>query len=444
MVKPSMVIVLALLVGGLAFASGAEESSSGASSGAGELTYWFSASEPETAFIQAAVDEYNAQSGGPHVEFVERPDSNEAMATAIAGGQGPDILHYNHNTVWFFGLDSIYDIKEFVLDDEIGLSSESFMPAPRMSVNYGGQVIALPISFGLGAVMYNVRLIEEAGLDASDPPQTWAEFEEWAQALTVRDGDETVQWGVTADSVDWLLQEVMFANGGDWNNDDMSEYAPFKEELIGGVAWIKRLVNELQVMPIPRGVTWTGTSQMLAGEQGFENETIAMKIGSSSFAGEVAMNPDLRVGLFPIPRGPLAGDTVRISTGYNGLHVMFNSDDPRESYLFMKWMVENKAVDYAPISTSFPAYAENLDRYRNDPTYSAMVDHLLKSPVRRFHVFPARLDVRSQEPAVVENVLLGRLTPRESVERFKEHARRVFSENRRELDEFISIQEPVW
>ena len=146
--------------------------------------------------------------------------------------------------------------------------------------------------------MYNAELVEAAGLDTTDPPQTWAEFEEWAEALTIREGEETVQWGVTADSVDWLLQEVMFANGGDWNNDDMSEYAPFKEELIGGVGWIERLVNELEVMPIPRGVTWTGTSQMLAGEQGFENETIAMKIGHSGFAGELAINPDLRIGLF--------------------------------------------------------------------------------------------------------------------------------------------------
>jgi sn-glycerol 3-phosphate transport system substrate-binding protein len=443
MVKRSMVFVLGLLVAGLAFGSAAEESGAG-TSGAEELTYWFAASDLEVAFIQAAVDEYNAQSSGPVIKLVERPNSNEAMATAIAGGQGPDILHYNHNTVWFFGLDSIYDLKEFVLDDEIGLDSESFMPSARRSVNYGGKVIALPMNFGLGAVMYNARLIEEAGLDTSDPPQTWAEFEEWAKALTIREGEETVQWGVTADSVDWLLQEVMFANGGDWNNDDMSEYAPTKEELIGGVAWIDRLVNELEVMPIPRGVTWTGTSQMLAGEQGFENEAIAMKIGSSGFSGELAMNPDLRIGLFPIPRGPMAGDTVRISTGYNGLHVMFNSADPRESYLFMKWLVENKASDYAIINTSFPAYAGNLDLYRNDPTYAAMVDHLLKSPVRRFHVFPARLDVRSQEPSVVENVLLGRLTPRESVERFKEHADRVFSENRAELDEFISIQELVW
>ena len=32
---------------------------------------------------------------------------------------------------------------------------------------------------------------------------------------------------------------------------------------------------------------------------------------------------------------------------------MFNSSDPRESYLFMKWMVENKAADLASLTTSF-------------------------------------------------------------------------------------------
>jgi hypothetical protein len=73
-----------------------------------------------------------------------------------------------------------------------------------------------------------------------------------------------------------------------------------------------------------------------------------------------------------------------------------------------------------------------------------MVEHLLKSPVRKFHVFPARLDVRSEEPAMVENVVLGFMTARESVENFKKHADRVFEENRKEIDEFYAIQGLVW
>jgi ABC-type glycerol-3-phosphate transport system substrate-binding protein len=408
------------------------------------LDFWFAGADVQMAFMKAAVDEFNAQSTTAQVKLIERPNSSEAMATAIAGGQGPDVLAYNQNTVWFFGLDALSDLKEFVLDPEIGMPAEDFAPAPRVSVNYGGAVIALPYSFGLGAVKYNKKLLDKAGLDPLNPPQTWAEFEAWATALTIKEGDTVAQWGVSCDTVDWLLQEVMLNNGGDWNADDMSEYAPYTEELIGGIEWIDRLVNELKVMPIPRGVTWSGASQMQATSEDFANEQVAMQIGYHSWSSYLGSNPDLQVGIFPIPRGPLAGDTVRISTGYNGLHVLHNAADPREAYLFCKWFIENKSVEFARISFNFPAYAKDLSAYREDPAYAPMVDHLLKSPVRRFHVFPARLDVRSEEPAMVENVVLGRMTPREAVETFKKHADRVFRENRKELDEFYAIQKEVW
>ena len=123
----------------------------------------------------------------------------------------------------------------------------------------------------------------------------------------------------------------MFASGGDGNNDTMTEYAPYSNQLAEGLAWLDRLVNDLKVMPIPRGLAWGGVSQMLASEQGFVTETIAMQIGHSGTAGLVATYPNLRAGLFPIPRGPQTGSTVRIGTGYDGIHVMHDAADPERA-----------------------------------------------------------------------------------------------------------------
>lgn len=197
-------------------------------------------------------------------------------------------------------------------------------------------------------------------------------------------------------------------------------------------------------MPIPRGVSWVGAPEMLAGEQGFVNETIAMQIGYHAFHGATVTNPDLDAGAFPIPRGPRAGSSVRISTGYDGFHVMEPARNPRESYLYAKWFVENRAAEYALATGVFPAYAQSLAEYEEDPRYAPMIPHLLNSPVRRFHVFPARLDVRSEEPAMIENVLLGRYTPEEAVRVFKQHADRVFRENAAELNAFRANHRTVW
>jgi sn-glycerol 3-phosphate transport system substrate-binding protein len=409
-----------------------------------EITVWHYGADYEMEFMKTAIEEFNAQSTTSQATFVERPEAKEAIATAIAGGQGPDVMFYNHNSVWYFGLDALYPLNDFVHDPKIGMNADDFLPAPRMSCNYGGKVIAIPYSFGLGAVMYNLDMLETAGLDPANPPQTWAELEEWAKKLTISKGDEVVQWGFSCESKGWLLQEIMFANGGDWNNDDMSEYAPYVEELIGGLEWVNRLVNELGVMPVPRGVNWGGATELQATREDFANGKVAMQLGYHAWNRIIGQNPNLRIGVFPIPKGPLAGDTVRISTGYNGMHVMHNASNPKESYLFIKWFIENKSVDFSWLTYRFPAYAASLEKYENDPAYAPMIPHLEKSPVRRFHVFPARLDVRSEEPAILDNVLLGIMSPREAVETFKKHADRVFAENRAELDDFIRIQKIVW
>ena len=442
MKRVSFVCLILLLAGAAAgWAAGSAEP---AAATGPELVYWHFGNDEQIRVHQEGVEQFNEMNHGFTVRYVERPDSREAMAAAIAGGRGPDIFHYNQNVPWFFGDDSIYPLNEFVNDPDIGMDPEAFFPAPRQSVNYGGNVIAIPMRFMPGGVTYNRQMLLDAGLDPSDPPRTWAEFEEWALALTIREGGQVVQWGVTVSSVDWLLQEVMFANGGDWNNDDLSEYAPYPEELTEGLAWINRLVHELRVMPVPRGVSWVGAPEMMAGDAGIVNEMAAMQIGWGGFRGFEITNPNIEGGVFPIPRGPRAGDTVRLSTGYDGMHMMMPGQHAREGYLFAKWFAENKALEYAWVTGVFPAYVSDLTRYEDDPAFAQMIPHLMQNPVRRFHVFPARLDVRSEEPAMVENVLMGRFTPQEAVRVFKQHADRVFQENQRELQRFRENHRIVW
>ncbi|NCC66214.1 MAG: extracellular solute-binding protein, partial [Spirochaetia bacterium] len=308
------------------------------------------------------------------------------------------------------------------------------------------EVVAVPVRFNLGAVQYNRRLVAEAGLDENNPPKTWAEMEVWAKALTKVENGRVTQIGLTAETIDWMLQEVMFANGGDWVNSTLTEYAPDVDALVGGLAWMDRLVNDLKVMNIPASVAWTGTTDNLeGGRQSLASETAAMLIGYSSPGTVLSMNPDLDIALFPIPKGPLGeGKPVKISTGYDGWHVVQPAKNPRESYLFAKFFVENYSQEYALAAYSFPARAKSLDSYREDPMYAKMVDHLLESPVRNFHVFPARLDVRSEEPTMVQNVLARRATPEAAVRTFKQHTARVFAQNKSVLETFASRHGLVW
>jgi hypothetical protein len=67
-----------------------------------------------------------------------------------------------------------------------------------------------------------------------------------------------------------------------------------------------------------------------------------------------------------------------------------------------------------------------------------------KAELRSFHVFPGRLDVRSEEPAVAETVLLQQATPQEAVDKFLEHATEVFKLYEEDLNEFRETHKIVW
>ena len=149
------------------------------------------------------------------ITLVTTPDSRERIATAVAGGQGPDIIWYNQNMPWFFGIEAVYPLNDLITDPEIGIDPDLVFPASRGTVHYGRVVQAVPINHSPGGLLYNLDIFEEAGLSVDDAPETWEEVEALAIQLTERDGDTATQWGIVNGAVDWMLQEINLSNGSD-------------------------------------------------------------------------------------------------------------------------------------------------------------------------------------------------------------------------------------
>lgn len=416
-----------------------------------ELEFWFNGTTAALEFMQAAVDEYNAMQSDVVITLVQTPDSRERIATALAGGQGPDILWYDHNMVWFFGIEVVHPLNDFITDPEIGIDPDLVFPASRGTVHYGGVVQAIPIVHAPGGLMVNLDIFEENGLTVDDIPETWEEVEALAIQLTERDGDTVTQWGMVNGSVDWMLQEVNLSNGSDWSVDDLSQYISHPERLVEGLEWWSSLLLEQEVMPFPSGVTWAGVEAMQIGSEAFVRGDAAMTgfhclCSSASFLDQ---NPDLNLAGVLTPLGPSSDGQRIVSLGFGGLFVMADSDDPLASYLFNKWFFEEKTVEYAKLSPgNVPSATAALedDFFLNSPYlgFGRVIEAMTTAELRTHHVFPGRLDVRSQEPAIAESVMLGRATAQEAVDTFLVHAAQVFDLYRPDLDEFLEAHELVW
>ena len=149
------------------------------------------------------------------------------------------------------------------------------------------------------------------------------------------------------------------------------------------------------------------------------------------------------------PLGPSADGQRTVSLGFNGLFVMADAEDPRAAYEFIKWFFEEKSLPYTQISPgAVPSITAALDdpAIQSDPLLGngSVIEALQEAELRTFHVFPGRLDVRTQEPAIAESIFVGDSTPQESVGRFLEHAQEVFTLYEQDLAEFREQHEIVW
>ena len=106
---------------------------------------------------------------------------------------------------------------------------------------------------------WNKDAFAEAGLDPEQPPANWEQLAEFAQTLTVRDGDEVQRWGVTISGGwnDWLFEAFVRQTGGqliDFHNREIKFNSP---EAVEALEFWVELMQDLQVGP-PHS-TWAST-----------------------------------------------------------------------------------------------------------------------------------------------------------------------------------------
>jgi multiple sugar transport system substrate-binding protein len=146
------------------------------------------------AAMQAVADAFNEQSEDIFVERLQVDNVHEKYLTAIAGGAPPDceIGNLNYSEFWARGvllqMDDWMAASETIdLADVIQAAVDG---AKWQGKTYGVPCIESSVRFALS---YNVKLVEDAGLDPNSPPQTWDEAFEWHKALTKYDSAGNIE-----------------------------------------------------------------------------------------------------------------------------------------------------------------------------------------------------------------------------------------------------------
>ena len=224
------VVALALATGlGLSMASCSTKGDDSSSDASGKVTITVDcqpvgAQKELLANWNADVAEFQKQNPDITIKSVsvgEQCNNPPDFTARLAGGTMTDVF-YGYMTDLGQVLDSgqAMDITQYATKDTIP-TWDSVDPALKKVFTDGDKLYAVPVkNYSMGLV-YNKTLFTKAGLDANNPPKTWAEVRTAAKKISALGGGVAGYSEYSAGNTGgWHFTAEMYAQGGKILSDD--------------------------------------------------------------------------------------------------------------------------------------------------------------------------------------------------------------------------------
>ena len=160
-------------------------------------------------------DQYEAEHPGISIEFQQASyrDFLQTILTARIGGTSPDI--YNIYSVWAPQLADAGTLSEPPADVQEWIRS-AYGDGTVGAATINGTLYGIPTELSVYQLMYNKKILAEAGFDA--PPATWDELMEIAAATTTLDDQGNIEvagyaYGPSVANATHVFYSQMYAEG---------------------------------------------------------------------------------------------------------------------------------------------------------------------------------------------------------------------------------------
>jgi multiple sugar transport system substrate-binding protein len=262
-----------------------------------------------------------------NVRTVPFVDLYTTIVTGRAAGIQPDIYHlYNLWLPEFTGPGGMLGEPPQEAVDHV---MANVPPAVLEGISAGGQVWGYPTEINTYLLIYNKRLLAEAGYDR--PPANWDELKEMAAAITQVDASGAVTqvgFGVLPgwdSGVVHPFASLLFSNGGAYFTDDMTATAFDSPEGVETLQLYADLLDD------------GGMDMSVAGWE-LPNGIVGMVVMANwwraTLRASEAIDYDTEVGVAPVPVGPSGSESMTLS--YNWLwSVDASSRNPDAAWEFL-------------------------------------------------------------------------------------------------------------
>ena len=344
---------------------------------------------------------------------------NQAVRAALAGGGAPDVsMAYENDVLEYVANDVIVPLDSYLDSEEFGVSEEDLADLvdgvlARQRVDaYNGETLSWPHGNSSMGLYYNADLFAEAGIAA--PPADWDEFLEQARQLKEKTGLAYSAMGPAKNGVFYN----MLRSKGITPYDASAATTEFTSaESIESLEMLTQLFTEELV--------YTAADT----EQEFTNVRTATEMGTtartSTKIDQIGDKFEWSVALTP------QQTDEPITQLYGGNHVILASADPEQelaAWLFMRWFADTDAQSIYAARTGYsPAVKSALEtpllstNYQENPQKADAFENVFVNA----QIMPptaAGNAIDDMVTGVLEEVVLGWVTPQEAAERMDAEA----------------------
>jgi multiple sugar transport system substrate-binding protein len=365
---------------------------------AASLPFW----EKHVAAFEAANPDVDVT-----LEVVGWNTIHDLTAQRIAAGTMPDVAITA--TIWvpeWVGADAIQPLSDALMD---AAQQADFVPALfEKGAEYNGKSWGLPVAAAARAILFNKKIVADAGLDPDAPIATWDDYR--TMITTVKEKTGAFGYAFDAKGVRAFRDFGFYLlnNGGKFFNEDGTAAFNSPE----GVEALQFLVDltKTGAVPDPLGTTLEDYQPM------FEAGRVATMInGNFAIAGIKANAPGIELAVAPVP--VRAEGITPVTWGVTDTLVVSKGAPVEAAKKFIAYIfsteVRNEFDEKEGMLPVLNSQASNP--YFADPNIKAFIDML---PVSQFDpLHPQYSQMQELVKTAMQSAITGQADPKTALDK---------------------------
>lgn len=372
------------------------------------LTFWTTTAEGEqTEFIQKRVEAFQAEY--PHIKVTFLPvdfgTASNLFKTALLSNENVDVFRSDNSWVpELANLGLLYPLDQLATEEQ----KAGYVASAIKSVEYQGKLYGLPSVLETPALLYNKRMLKEAGYSA--PPATMDEMLQMAKILTTKN-----QYGIYLNNDSYFALPYLWAFGGGTISDDRKIELTSADSL-NGLSFMVKLKQAGVTQNYPDFNDSYGRMM-----KDFTEGKSAMIINGPWAVLDILAGKEFKdknnLGIAQIPAGPKGqGSPI----GGHSFVVSKYSEHPKEAYELIKYLTSEETQLLQ--SQTLKTLSTQIKVYENQ--------ELVNDPITQG--FKRQVDVAKARPLVPEgaqmfndftpnltDILLGKQSVQEGVKKIE-------------------------